>query len=155
MCPSRGHVRPFGQTEADGGPARTRASAQPLERLGLRRRQFTRFHVVSKATGAVRAIAERFIGRLPAAAQRNRGAAGQAEDLAAGVLNLKFALDANRAVVGNGDFGWHGRNRDQDSKSRAMRDHGCMYRPLTEVNFICFLLCVDVKIDRNFPPGTG
>src|ERR1035441_6141597 len=52
----------------------------------------------------MRAVAKRLVGGLPAAAQRDRGAARQAKFIALLIVNRELAFDADRSVVNRSDF---------------------------------------------------
>lgn len=67
--------------------------------LGLGRRKFAGGHGIVEAGARVGAVAERLVGRLPAAAERNHGTAGQAEGGAGGVQNFEVAFDADGPVA--------------------------------------------------------
>lgn len=108
----------------------TSARAPALQRLGLGRGKFAGLNGVSETASAVGAIAEGLIGGLATPAQGDRGAAGKAEGLAAGILNLKFAFDANRAVVNDGNFGSHiSREAVRPYCSRPDSRRGCDSAP--------------------------
>src|ERR1035438_8104523 len=83
---------------------RTRGSALQFR---LRRRQFPGDHGIGKGHPIVGAIAERLIGGVAAAAERNHRPASQAERGSGRVYNLEFSLDADGAVILRTDFGWH------------------------------------------------
>ena len=68
-----------------------------------RRRHDDRF----KAAFRVRAVAERFVIALPAAAQANRRASVQVLHIAIGVTNFNVAFDTQRAISVNRNFGSH------------------------------------------------
>jgi quercetin dioxygenase-like cupin family protein len=53
------------------------------------------------------AIAKRLVGGLSAAAERDNGAASEAEFAALLVVNCKLAFDADRSVADRGDFCHH------------------------------------------------
>lgn len=74
-------------------------------RLRSRRRQLSRYDFVGESLDFVGAIAEWLIRGVPAAAQGNHLAAGQAERGPGWVKNLKLALNAERAVVRTRNLG--------------------------------------------------
>ena len=53
------------------------------------------------------AVAERLVGRVTAAAQRNHGSSSEPERRPGGIEDFEFAFDTNGAVVVASDFGWH------------------------------------------------
>jgi len=77
-------------------------------KLGLGRRQFTRHHGVGKSYAVVAAIAERLVGGMAAAAQRDDRPPGEAEKRSRGVADLEFTFDAKGAVVLRRDSDSHG-----------------------------------------------
>jgi hypothetical protein len=60
-----------------------------------------------KSTAGVRAVAKRLVIALTAATESDDGAASQVGLLAARIIDLKVAFNAQRAVVTNGDFDRH------------------------------------------------
>ena len=70
-----------------------------LLQFGLRRRQFACGDRVLKPSTGMRSVAERLVGGLSAAAERDHGTAGKPEGGAGGVQNLEVALDSDRSVV--------------------------------------------------------
>ena len=60
-----------------------------------------------EAVPAVRAVAERFILRQAAAAQRDYAAPAEPEAISFGVCDGEIALNPNRSVVDDGHFRWH------------------------------------------------
>src|SRR5580698_3401355 len=89
-----------------GGPACKGASLRNggLD-LRFRRRQFPRYHLMTEAHAVMAAVAKRLILRVPTAAQRDDRPAGKTERGAGGIVNCKFALDTDGAIVKAGDFG--------------------------------------------------
>ncbi len=94
-----------------GGPGLSRVAnalrARSQTKLQLRfgRRQFASLYLGFEALASMRAVAEGFVLRMAAAAQRNYGAAGEAELLAGGIADANDAFDAQRAIVQHGYFG--------------------------------------------------
>jgi len=64
-----------------------------LLQFGRRRRQFTRHYPVRKSNTFVAPVAERFIRRLPAAAQRNDRPPRKSERRPRGIHNLEIAFN--------------------------------------------------------------
>jgi hypothetical protein len=56
---------------------------------------------------AVRAVTERFIGRMAAAAESDGGASGQAELIPCWIDNLEIAFDQDWSVVSESNFCRH------------------------------------------------
>lgn len=79
--------------------AQIRQKNGTILQLGLGRRKIAGGHGIVEPGARVRAVTERLVGRLPAAAERNHGTAGQAEGGAGGVQNLEVAFDADGPVA--------------------------------------------------------
>ena len=69
--------------------------------------QFARRDAVRKANPVMAAVAERLVGRVSAATERNYGAAGKSEGCTGGVEDFEIALHTDGAVVVDCDFGRH------------------------------------------------
>ncbi len=67
--------------------------------LGQRRRELPRLHLGLEPDLFVAAVAERLVFRVPAPAQANPSAACQIKRIALRIVDRKFALDAQRAVI--------------------------------------------------------
>ena len=67
----------------------------------------------------MRAIAEGFVVALAAATEAERGAPGEIELLARGVYDFEIAFDSERAVIVDGNSGWH---------SARISAHGLLYK---------------------------
>ena len=82
-------------------------TVSPLKtrKLGLRRGQFSRNDSVGKAASLMAAVAKRLILRVATAAQRDDRPSGKTERDAGGIVNFKFALDTDGAIVKAGNFG--------------------------------------------------
>jgi hypothetical protein len=68
------------------------------------RRQITRSNRAGEVVALVRAIAKRLIRGLPAAAEGDSRASGEAENLAILVDNFEVALDPHGSIAENGYF---------------------------------------------------
>ena len=79
-------------------------TAKILLQLWLRRRQLSCRTHRFETSAAMRAVAERFVLGLPAAAQTDGGAPRQVERLSFHIVNRKLALDLNRAVIVDRDL---------------------------------------------------
>src|SRR4029453_17093944 len=89
--------------------SRTRARREVLVLIaasGLRggRRQLGRLAARAESHAVVRAVAERLLGRLPAAAKRDHRAAGETPFLAALVEDRDGSFEAERTVVPDRDL---------------------------------------------------
>ena len=73
--------------------------------LGFRRRQFPRYHLMNEAHAVMAAVAKRLVLRVATAAQRDDRPSGKTERDAGGIVNFKFALDTDGAIVKAGNFG--------------------------------------------------
>jgi hypothetical protein len=78
-----------------------------LEGRWLGRWKIPRLNCVSETYLLVGAIAKRLVGGMAATAERNRRAARQAEWLAGRIVDLKIALDSQRAIVKGSDLCGH------------------------------------------------
>src|SRR5258705_8292739 len=67
--------------------------------LWFRRRKFAGGHGIVETSAGMGPVAERLVGRLPAAAEGNHGASGQAERGSGGVQDLEFAFNTNWPIV--------------------------------------------------------
>lgn len=85
------------------------------------RRQLARGAHRFESHAFVRSVAERLVFRVPAAAQADGSASGEAELIAVGIVNREVALDADGAVVENDYFRWHypDANRSFTMRSKA------------------------------------
>jgi hypothetical protein len=72
--------------------------------LRLGRRQFSSCDRIGEAARPVRPVAKRFIRRLAAAAQADRGTPGKSERSPFRIDNLKVPFDPNRPVMVHYDF---------------------------------------------------
>src|SRR5277367_6451273 len=73
--------------------------------LGFGRREFARNNRITEARGLMRAIAERLVGRVPAAAKANGGTPSQTKGAPFGIDDLEVTLHTNRAVAIDGNLG--------------------------------------------------
>src|SRR5438105_746079 len=73
--------------------------------FGLRRRQVPCLNLILKADFFVRAVAEGFVRRVAAAAQRHGGLPCQPKGFSLRIQDFKIAFDANGSIVSDGDPG--------------------------------------------------
>ncbi len=90
-------------------PLRARFAAQFIlqsRRFRLGRRKIPRLYFRLKIDPFVAAIAKRLVLRIAAAAKTDSRATSQAEGFTLEVVNRKFALDTERAMIRHNDFGF-------------------------------------------------
>src|SRR5690349_2208971 len=75
--------------------------------FGFRRWKLARHNRVGEPHAVVAPVAERFVGGVPAAAQRDHRASGQPELVSRRIQNLKLSLNAYRTVIQTSDLRWH------------------------------------------------
>ncbi len=79
----------------------------PLLDFGLRRLQPARDHFRLKSHSAMRAVAKRLVVAVPAAAERNHGAACQIEFIPVLIEDFEIAFEADAAIVIDRDLDGH------------------------------------------------
>jgi len=78
-----------------------------LSELGFRRGQFASGDATGEALPVVAAVAERFVGRMAAAAQGNDGAPTQSVGGARRIANLDLPLHPEGTVIQRSNFQGH------------------------------------------------